>query len=78
MNRVVAEALNSIFDVFAEPEVNDVVMEIRLVEQLQAFTPLLKSHLKAQKRSMARDLYGRLDEAKLNLGRFIKYKLAQF
>lgn len=76
--RVVAEALNSVFDVFAEPAVNDVVVALDLVSRLATFLPALKTRLRDQRRFLPRDLFGRLDEAKLNLARFIKYKRLQF
>jgi len=45
---------------------------------LQATLVKLKQEIKAGKRTMDRDLLGKLDETKLNLKRFIKYKAAQF
>ncbi len=76
--RVIGEALNSIFDVFAEPEVNEAVVAIDLVPRLAAFVPTLKARVRDGRRSMPRDMHGRLDEAKLNLTRFLKYKRQQF
>ena len=38
----------------------------------------LRQEIKAGKRTMDRALLGKLDETKLNLSRFIKYKAAQF
>jgi hypothetical protein len=78
LDRVVAEILNSVFDVFAEPEVNGVVRALDMVTRLAAFVPELKTRLRDGRRSMPRDMHGRLDEAKLNLARFLKYKREQF
>ena len=40
---VVAEALDSIFDVFGEDHIDPVVREIGLVEKLKSIAPVLKS-----------------------------------
>ena len=46
--------------------------------RVQATLVKLKHEIKAGKRTMDRALLGKLDETKLNLSRFIKYKAAQF
>jgi hypothetical protein len=74
---VVAEALNSLFDAFAEPEVNGACRAVSLLPRLVAFLPALKTRLRDGRRDFPRDLYGRLDEARINLARFIKYKRGQ-
>eukprot|EP00053_Salpingoeca_punica_P016995 m.162500 g.162500 ORF g.162500 m.162500 type:complete len:643 (-) comp17088_c0_seq5:1350-3278(-) len=76
---VLAEGLNSIFDVFAEPEVNAVFVQLQMAPVLERTVNVLKAKLKdARKDKLDRALVGRLDEAKTNLVRFIKYKKAQF
>ena len=40
---VSAEALDSIFDVFAEDDTDAIVADVRLVDQLRALVPTLKS-----------------------------------
>eukprot|EP00052_Salpingoeca_macrocollata_P023089 m.202252 g.202252 ORF g.202252 m.202252 type:complete len:328 (+) comp21953_c0_seq7:1937-2920(+) len=79
---VMVEALNSIFDVFAEPDVNEVVVQKRLLETLQALRPVLQEAARSSGRgaraSGDAELHGRLDEARINLARFLKYKAKQF
>ncbi|XP_067652836.1 HEAT repeat-containing protein 3-like [Haliotis asinina] len=70
---VVAEALDSVFDVFAEDHIDPIVQEIALVEKLKNFRPMLISRINSER--------GRLGEHKAlismvrtNLKRFIDYK----
>lgn len=71
---VIAEALNSIFDVFAEKTHNDIVGALNMITILRNFLPHLKNKLKNEKRQMGRDVWDRLDESRVNLVRFLKYK----
>eukprot|EP00026_Physarum_polycephalum_P019392 Phypoly_transcript_21384.p1 GENE.Phypoly_transcript_21384~~Phypoly_transcript_21384.p1 ORF type:complete len:150 (+),score=10.15 Phypoly_transcript_21384:36-485(+) len=73
----IAEALNTIFDVFAETAHNDVVQNLEMLKILRAYVPHLKLKVKNEKRTLSRDIWDRLDEAKLNLVRFLKYKKNQ-
>jgi hypothetical protein len=75
---VYAEALNAIFDVFPETDHNDVVRSLGLVAKLEAFVPYLRQQIQDGKRAkMDKILLDRLDEARINLTRFIKYKKQQ-
>lgn len=75
---VYAEALNAIFDVFPETDYNDIVRSLGLVAKLEAFVPYLRQQMQdGKKAKMDKILWDRLDEAKLNLTRFIKYKKQQ-
>eukprot|EP00048_Salpingoeca_helianthica_P021268 m.11397 g.11397 ORF g.11397 m.11397 type:complete len:641 (+) comp5782_c0_seq1:1-1923(+) len=75
---VLAEGLNSIFDVFAEPDVNTVFVALEFLQRLQALLPVAKAKAKeARRQRLDRNLVGRLDDAKVNLKRFIDYKRAQ-
>ena len=51
-----AECLNSIFDVFAEPDYNEVVVAQEMVPQLQDLMTGLRQMLKTQKRDMEPEL----------------------
>ncbi|XP_064640684.1 HEAT repeat-containing protein 3-like [Lineus longissimus] len=70
---VIAEALDSIFDVFSEDHLNPVVMEIGLVQKLKQLSPLLKQKIHQQKRFLGEHL-PIVTTARTNLIRFIKYK----
>ncbi|KJE89948.1 hypothetical protein CAOG_01346 [Capsaspora owczarzaki ATCC 30864] len=74
---VVAEALDVIFDAFAEPEVNQAISHANLVATLQQIAPVFKQRIRAERRSLPSDAVGRLSDVQLNLSRFIKYKQAQ-
>jgi len=75
---VVCEALNAIFDVFANDNFNaSVFPKLDMINKLCAFTPVFTSRLKSEKKRMNKELKERLDDAKLNLSRFIKYKVQQ-
>jgi len=75
---VIAEALNSIFDIFAEPNVNSVFTSLDMLRVLEAFVPHLKNKVKTEKKILDRSMWDRLDEARINLVRFIQYKKQQF
>ncbi|XP_013413297.1 HEAT repeat-containing protein 3-like [Lingula anatina] len=70
---VVAEALDAIFDVFAEDHLDSVVREIGLTDKLKAVAPQLKAKIHQQKRSLG-DHLPIIMTARTNLMRFIKYK----
>ncbi|XP_069681892.1 HEAT repeat-containing protein 3 [Periplaneta americana] len=70
---VVAEAVDSIMDVFGEDETDLAAVQINLVEKLQALLPALKSKVRLQRKSLG-DHYLVVTTVNTNLGRFIKYK----
>ena len=74
------EASNRVAQLFKVEAPNRVVQLFKAVGKLPAGTldKMLKHEIKAGKRTMDRALLGKLDETKLNLSRFIKYKAAQF
>lgn len=71
---VVAESLDSIFDVFGEDHVDPVLKEIGLVEKLKTVAPALKSKIQQNKKSLG-EHYPVISTARANLVRFIKYKM---
>lgn len=70
---VVAEALDSIFDVFGEDHLNNILSEIRLLDRLRQLLPMLKSKMKTNRKDLGEHLPV-ISTAKTNLIRFIKYK----
>ncbi|OWF45096.1 HEAT repeat-containing protein 3-like [Mizuhopecten yessoensis] len=70
---VVAEALDSIFDVFGEDHLNNILSEIRLLDRLRQLLPMLKAKMKANRKDLGEHLPV-ISTAKTNLVRFIKYK----
>lgn len=72
---VICEALDAIFDTFADgPLVNAVADSIGLLVNLQQLVQVLKSRMKNEKRTL-REHYPVVDAARVNLTRFIKYKM---
>ncbi|EFA82655.1 armadillo repeat-containing protein [Heterostelium album PN500] len=74
---VIAETLNSIFDVFAEPPVNQVFKELNMMSTLEQYVPILRNKIKTDKKKLDRQMLDRLDESRINLTRFIQYKKQQ-
>jgi len=70
---VLAEALNCIFDVFAD-NFQEVFDSLQMLSILQSFKPHFINRLRTEKKLMDRNILERLDEAKINLNRFLKYK----
>ena len=71
---VIAEALDAIFDVFADSSVADVAAgNIELLVHLEKVVPALKSRVKKE-RSTLGDRIPIINTARTNLVRFIKYK----
>lgn len=72
---VTCEALDAIFDTFADgPLVNAVADSIGLLVNLQQLVQVLRSRMKNEKRTL-REHYPVVDAARVNLTRFIKYKM---
>ncbi|KAM9981612.1 hypothetical protein ACTFIY_003922 [Dictyostelium cf. discoideum] len=74
---IISESLNSIFDIYAEPNVNNIVKEVSLIQHLEAFIPIIRNKIKTDKKKLDRALLDRLDESRINLSRFITYKKSQ-
>lgn len=72
--RVAAEALDKIFDMFAEDETDDLALELGLVPKMKAVMPGFKVKMAQQKKSLGKEHYPIVQMAKQNLVRFIKYK----
>uniref|UniRef100_A0A1B6L0C3 SYO1-like TPR repeats domain-containing protein n=1 Tax=Graphocephala atropunctata TaxID=36148 RepID=A0A1B6L0C3_9HEMI len=70
---LVAEALDSLMDVFAEDCTDQMAAEVNLVPRLQALTPRLKSKMR-QERKMLGENYPLVSTVMTNLMPFIKYK----
>ncbi|XP_029641763.1 HEAT repeat-containing protein 3 isoform X1 [Octopus sinensis] len=71
---VVAEALDAIFDIFAEDEVDPVVKEINLIDNLKPVLSTLKGNAVVSRSQKQKYKDPVISTAKLNLIRFIKYK----
>eukprot|EP00299_Pterocystis_sp_00344_P011526 c5392_g1_i3.p1 GENE.c5392_g1_i3~~c5392_g1_i3.p1 ORF type:complete len:637 (+),score=146.58 c5392_g1_i3:33-1913(+) len=72
---VVCEALNSIFDVFAEPEYNTPYTQLAMGEKLRLLAQALPQRIKSGK--MSREDRDHAKDALNNLKRFITYKKQQ-
>ncbi|XP_078608902.1 HEAT repeat-containing protein 3-like [Branchiostoma floridae x Branchiostoma japonicum] len=71
---VVAEALDAIFDVFGDgPQVDAVAATIGLVAKLRQISPVFKSRVHKERRSLG-EHFPVVDNARVNLTRFIKYQ----
>jgi hypothetical protein len=76
---VVAEALNSIFDIFAETQHNDLVNSSGMMNKLVKTLGFLRKKLKeTDKNPLREDERERFEESEENLNRFLKYKYEQF
>ena len=75
---VMAEAANSIFDVFAEPDHNAVCEKLGMGRRLNvALQKNLAAALSEARESGDRELFERLDEVRINMRRFLQYKKNQ-
>ena len=76
--RVVAEALDKIFDMFAEDYTDALCVQISLVNQLKKILPSLKVKMglvkKGKRQEVQESFLPVVNIAKTNLIRFIKYK----
>ncbi|XP_019646919.1 PREDICTED: HEAT repeat-containing protein 3-like [Branchiostoma belcheri] len=71
---VVAEALDAMFDMFGDgPQVDAVAADIGLVAKLRQICPVFKSRVHKERRSLG-EHFPVVDNARVNLTRFIKYK----
>lgn len=73
---LLCECLNVIFDKFDDHH-DELVRRVGLVAQLRALLPRLQERTKAARTAKRRSEFDRLDEARVNLARFIKYKERQ-
>jgi hypothetical protein len=71
---VVTETLNALFDVYGDETFDANFKQLGLLPALEAAVPAIKSKLRAEQKSMDRDLVAHVKETQLNLTRFIKYK----
>ncbi|KAL4234956.1 ribosomal large subunit biogenesis [Mactra antiquata] len=72
---IIAEALDSIFDVFAEDHTDPVLKEIELVDKLKTVSSALKAKVHKNRKSLG-EHYPIITSARTNLVRFIKYKMS--
>ena len=76
--RVVAEALDKIFDMFAEDYTDNLCIRVNLVSQLKKILPTLKIKIglikKGKRQEVEECFLPVVNIAKTNLSRFIKYK----
>jgi len=76
---VIAETINGIIDIFAETEYNEIVSQFNMINVLISFIPKLQEMIKQGTNNKIEEmLINRLEEAELNLPRFIEYKQSQF
>lgn len=73
---VVAEALDCLFDAFADDATDPVAQSLQLTEKLRAILPQLKAKIHSQKKLLGEN-YVTVTTARTNLIRFIKYKDSQ-
>lgn len=72
---LISEALDAVFDTFADgPLVNTAADSVGLMANLVQLVPVLKSRIKTERRTLG-DHFPVIDAARVNLTRFIKYKL---
>ena len=71
--RVVAEALDKLFDIFAEDDSDEIFASLKLLQKLRSILSPLKSRIGQSKRTLGEDL-PLVNMARTNLQRFIKYK----
>lgn len=74
---VEAEALDALFDVFAEDHLDAIAAEILLVERLRGLLPRLKHKIKSQRGNLG-DHSAIIQTTKTNFDRFLKYKSNRF
>ncbi len=72
--RVVAEALDKIFDLFAEDTTDGLARRVSLVPRLKGLLPGLRAKMGTQRKTVGEESYSMAVMAKTNLNRFIKYK----
>ena len=72
--RVVAEALDKLFDVFSEDDTDAIFFQLNLLQKMRGIANSLKIKMATQKRNLSSESLGIVNMAKLNLQRFIKYK----
>jgi len=70
----IAEALDTIFDVFAEDDYNGILKEIGMIQQLKAFVPQFKKIIRYQRKQLG-DNKAIVETSRTNLTRFIDYKI---
>ncbi len=70
---VVAEALNAIFDTFADAH-DDIYKAGRMQDVLKAYVPIIKVKVRGDGATLEKDVLVRVKEALLNLQRFLDYK----
>ena len=76
---VLAETLNAVFDVYSEENYDEVIAKLDMIMVLKKFSVKLASMIQLQQRNRTVDkaLLEHIKEAKINLNRFIKYKLKE-
>ncbi|KAL0480251.1 heatR3 [Acrasis kona] len=72
---VCSEALDALFDVYADEKYDLAVTETRMIDRLTQSSRGIQDRLKKlQKNELERDVVEKVKEARLNLNRFVKYK----
>ncbi|XP_046962167.1 HEAT repeat-containing protein 3 [Vanessa cardui] len=70
---VLAEAIDTLVDMYAEDETDQLAAKVQLVDKLAVLAPLLKNKTRQQK-NLPKDYKALVKTANSNLPRFIKYK----
>ncbi|KAJ2947909.1 hypothetical protein O0L34_g9700 [Tuta absoluta] len=73
---VLAEAIDTLVDLYSEDETDGLAAKVKLVEKLQVLAPILKNKARQQKR-LPKEYKVLVSTATSNLPRFIKYKKGQ-
>jgi hypothetical protein len=72
---VLSETLNAVFDVYGDSNYDTVLSESGLLKRLQVFVGLMQQRIQQNMNNVPKEVILRAKEARLNLQRFIKYKL---
>ncbi|EQC36591.1 hypothetical protein SDRG_06035 [Saprolegnia diclina VS20] len=72
--QVVCEVLNALFDIYSEEQYDEVFFRLNFLSSLEHVSAGMKAKIKAEAKTLDRDLVSHAKETRLNLLRFIKYK----
>ncbi|KDO18162.1 hypothetical protein SPRG_16437, partial [Saprolegnia parasitica CBS 223.65] len=72
--QVVCEVLNALFDIYSDEQYDEVFFRLNFLASLEHVSAGMKAKIKAEAKTLDRDLVGHAKETRLNLLRFIKYK----
>lgn len=70
---LVAEILDTLFDMFAEDDYNEVLKQLELIQRLRGIQPAFKKLVRSERRSLGENA-AVIQTSNTNLPRFIQYK----